>query len=76
MTSDVFLLQARAVIVAGEARAKSLEAVAEALGGAQVQPGSITSRKFFHCRPFCDKCSNECVLNVSLNREARLLVSL
>ena len=28
--------QARAVIVAGEARAKSLQAVAEALGGAQV----------------------------------------
>ena len=45
MSGDDFLLQARAVIVAGEARAKSLEAVAEALGGAQVQPGSITSRK-------------------------------
>ena len=31
-----FSSQARAVIVAGEARAKSLQAVAEALGGAQV----------------------------------------
>ena len=32
----ISFVQARAVVVAGEARAKSLQAVAEALGGAQV----------------------------------------
>ena len=40
MNFDLYMhgnfLKARAVIVAGEARAKSLQAVAEALGGAQV----------------------------------------
>ena len=51
--------QARAVIVAGEARAKSLQAVAEALGGAQVIRYSfknLAGQQLLYCPLFCNKC--------------------
>ena len=47
--------QARAVIVAGEARAKSLQAVAEALGGAQVIR-KFGCQELLNCPLFCNKC--------------------
>ena len=47
------------MIVAGEARAKSLQAVAEALGGAQVIRDSfenLAGQELLYCPPFCNKC--------------------